>query len=171
MVSSFATLGTQLRRLQAPLLVASIFVLSACGPADVSPGGDSAFAALQHRGEAAMGVDQFASAHVFEPLPDGGRIVLQMKAADRTGESVIRGHMRDIAKAFARGDFAIPGRVHAIPQVPGAGAMSRLRAEISYDARDIERGGEVRITTRNAAALAAIHEFLAFQRQDHRAMH
>ena len=116
-----------------------------------------------------MGVDQYASAHVFEPLPDGGRIVLQMKAADPTGESVIRAHMGDIARAFSLGDFAIPGRVHAISNVPGTPVMARLRGEISYDARDLDRGGEVRITTRNPEAIAAIHEFLAFQRQDHRA--
>jgi hypothetical protein len=30
-------------------------------------------------------------------------------------------------------------------------------------------GGEVRIRTASPAALAAIHEFLAFQRMDHRA--
>src|SRR5206468_7304139 len=37
---------------------------------------DSAFAAMQARGQAVMGVDQYASAHVFEDLGDGGRIVL-----------------------------------------------------------------------------------------------
>jgi hypothetical protein len=132
-------------------------------------GEDSSFAALQQRGGEAMGVDQYASAHVFEALPDGGRIVLQMKEEDATGESVIRDHMRDIARAFTRGDFAIPGRVHATANVPGTGAMSRLRREISYEPRDLERGGEVRITTRNPDGVAAIHEFLAFQRQDHRA--
>ena len=135
------------------------------GPA----GRDSAFEALQQRGQAAMGVDQYASVHVFEPLPDGGRIVLQMKTADSTGESVIRAHMRDIARAFGSGDFRIPGRVHATSNVPGTAVMSRLRAQISYAAKDLDRGGEVRITTRNAEATAAVHEFLSFQRQDHRA--
>ena len=36
---------------------------------------DSAFAAMQTRGQAVMGVDQYASAHVFEDLADGGRII------------------------------------------------------------------------------------------------
>lgn len=130
---------------------------------------DSAFAALQERGRVEMGVDQYASAHIFEPRPDGGRIALQMKAADPTGESVIRDHMRDIARAFGGGDFAIPGRVHAIQNVPGTATMKRFRADISYTPRDLERGGEVQIKTRNREALAAIHEFLAFQRQDHHA--
>jgi hypothetical protein len=116
-----------------------------------------------------MGVDQYASAHVFEPLPDGGRIFLRMKASDRQGESVIRDHMRTIVVSFGAGDFAIPGRVHAVAEVPGTAVMRRLRSEISYEAVDVERGGEVRITTRNPDAIRAIHEFLAFQRMDHRA--
>ncbi len=116
-----------------------------------------------------MGVDQYASRHVFEPLPDGGRIVLQMKAADSTGERVIRDHMRTIATAFAAGDFALPGQVHAVANVPGTNVMRELKSEISYRAADLERGGEVRVTTKNPKALAAIHDFLAFQRTDHRA--
>ena len=116
-----------------------------------------------------MGVDQYASSHVFEPLPDGGRIVLQMNEADSTGERVIRDHMRAIAAAFGTGDFSIPGQVHAKASVPGTEVMTRLRSEISYRAGELPRGGEVRLTTRNPEAVAAIHDFLAFQRSDHRA--
>jgi len=31
---------------------------------------------MQSRGAHVMGVDQYTSAHVFEDLPDGGRVVL-----------------------------------------------------------------------------------------------
>jgi len=31
---------------------------------------------MQSRGAQVMGVDQYTSAHVFEDLPDGGRVVL-----------------------------------------------------------------------------------------------
>jgi len=47
--------------------------------------------------------------------------------------------------------------------------MKRLKGEISYTARDLPRGGEVVISTKNPEAVSAIHEFLAFQRMDHRA--
>ena len=116
-----------------------------------------------------MGVDQYASQHLFEPRPDGGRIVLRMKAADSTGERVIRDHMRTIATAFAAGDFSLPGQVHAVAKVPGTDVMRDLKSEISYQAADVDGGGEVRLTTVNPRAVAAIHEFLAFQRTDHRA--
>jgi hypothetical protein len=54
-------------------------------------------------------------------------------------------------------------------QVPGTPVMAAKRAAIGYAVRDLPRGAEVRITTRDAEALAAVHAFIAFQRQDHRA--
>lgn len=131
-------------------------------------GDDSSFVLLQQRGETAMGVNQYTSQHVFEPLPDGGRIVLQRKASDSVGEETIRAHMRTIAKSFSNGDFALPGFVHATSDVPGTATMKRLKGEINYVPKDLPRGGEVVISTKNPQAVAAIHEFLAFQRMDHR---
>ncbi|MGH7503075.1 MAG: hypothetical protein ACREL7_15215 [Longimicrobiales bacterium] len=43
------------------------------------------FAAMQQRGHVAMGVDQYTSVHVFEELPDGGRIEFQTDVADTAG--------------------------------------------------------------------------------------
>lgn len=154
-----------------PAFTLLVISLSAgCGKPDASPARDSEFAALQQRGETAMGVDQYASAHEFEPLPDGGRIVLQMKEAHAAEEGKIRSHMRTIATAFSSGDFSLPGFVHD-SVVPGTAVMSRLRGEISYAARDIERGAELRLTTRNPEAVRAVHEFLEFQTMDHHAGH
>jgi hypothetical protein len=53
--------------------------------------------------------------------------------------------------------------------VPGTAKMKALRSEITYSERDLPRGAEVVISTKNPDAVAAIHEFLAFQRMDHRA--
>jgi hypothetical protein len=47
--------------------------------------------------------------------------------------------------------------------------MKRLRGDITYSPRDLPEGAEVVISSRNPEAVAAIHEFLAFQRMDHRA--
>lgn len=130
--------------------------------------GDSSFAALQVRGETAMGVDQYTSQHVFQPLPDGGRIVLQRKESDSVGEAAIRAHMRAISAAFSKGDFGLPGFVHDTSDVPGTAVMKRLKSEISYTPRDLPGGAEMVISTRNPQAVAAIHQFLAFQQMDHR---
>jgi hypothetical protein len=153
-----------------PLKLTSLGLLAllGCTRRDDTGRTDTAFAALQHRGETAMGVDQYTSQHVFEPLPDGGRIVLQRKQSDPAGEAQIRGHMRTISQAFTNGDFALPGFVHAMGNVPGTMTMKRLKNEITYAPRDLPNGGEVVISTRNPEAVSAIHEFLAFQRMDHR---
>jgi len=132
---------------------------------------DSDFAAMQSRGAHVMGVDQYTSAHVFEDLPDGGRVVLERDdPADSAAIVTIRVHMREIAASFRAGDFTKPFQVHA-RAVPGTAVMRDRRATISYAPIDRPRGGEVRITSRDSAAVRAIHEFLAFQRDQHHAAH
>lgn len=129
---------------------------------------DSSFAAMQMRGEKAMGVDQYTSTHKFDALPDGGRIELQRDVDDTAGVSQIRAHLNEIATAFKSGDFSTPAFVH-MQQVPGTRVMAAKRGVISYTYRDLPRGGELRIVTKDPEALEAIREFMAFQRQDHRA--
>jgi hypothetical protein len=169
--------STMPRRLAA---VAAVLALGACTPHSAderathdsthdSTHADSAFAAVQARGadQRAMGVDQYASPHRFDALPDGGRIELQRASDDSAGVAQIRRHMREIASAFAAGDFDTPAFVHA-QQVPGTDVMAARKAAITYEARDLPRGAEVRITTRDPEALRAVHAFIAFQRGDHR---
>jgi hypothetical protein len=130
--------------------------------------GDSAFASVQARGEHAMGVDQHTSTHLFEPLPDGGRIALQRDVSDVTGTDRIRQHMERIATAFGAGDFSLPGFVHG-REVPGTAVMAAKREAISYTVELLPRGAAVRLRSTDAAAVEAIHEFLTFQRADHHA--
>jgi hypothetical protein len=151
-------------------MLASALVVGFGAPAAAQqPHGDSAYAGVQERGKHVMGVDQYASAHVFEDLPDGGRVVLDMKdASDTASVATIRAHMREIAADFRRGDFAKPFAVHDM-EVPGTKAMAALADRISYEPKDRPAGGEVRIRTADPAAVTAVHDFLAFQRSDHRA--
>ena len=148
-------------------------ILTACGDrpprSDLAgDSADSAFRLVQARGHAAMGVDQYTSSHRFEPLPDGGRITLQRATSDSAGAAQIRRHMQMIARAFQQGNFALPGFVHD-REVPGTSVMSQRRSHISYTPDTLPRGAELRIQSDDPAAVTAIHQFLAFQRQDHRA--
>jgi hypothetical protein len=129
---------------------------------------DTGFAAVQDRGRMAMEVDQYTSTHVFEPLPDGGRIELQRDVADSAGQARVLAHMGRIAAAFSTGDFRLPGFVHA-REVPGTRVMAAERGKISYTVESLPRGAALRLRTTDNAAVEAIHEFLAFQRMDHRA--
>lgn len=128
---------------------------------------DSGYALVQQRGHIAMGVDQYTSFHRFEPLPDGGRITLERDPRDSIGVAQIRNHMRQIAASFRAGDFALPGFVHD-REVPGTRVMRARQSLISYLPDSTRGGGRLRIVSRDSAAVAAIHEFLAFQRRDHR---
>jgi hypothetical protein len=129
---------------------------------------DTTFAGVQSRGQVAMGVDQYTSTHIFEPLADGGRIELQRDDQDSIGTIQIQQHLRQIAASFAAGDFRLPGFVHA-RIVPGAGVMAARRAEISYAIEDLPRGAALRLRSASPAVVRAIHDFLRFQRQDHHA--
>ena len=146
---------------QATWLVMVVVTLGACRKRD--------FAAMQARGEHVMGVNQYTSAHVFEDLPDGGRVVLDREdATDTAAITTIRAHMRDIATAFGAGDFTKPFAVHA-QTVPGTAVMTAHRDAITYEVLDRPSGGEVRIRSADPAVVTAIHEFLEFQRQQHHA--
>jgi hypothetical protein len=162
----------QMHRLVSALMLAPL--LAACGgdsrggQHDPAVMADVEFAELQERGRIAMGVDQYTSTHLFDALPDGGRIELQRDTDDPAGIAVIRQHLRDISLLFAAGDFRIPGYVHARP-VPGTEVMARKRNRITYRYADLPRGGEVRLVTADPEAIQAIHAFMEFQRMDHRA--
>lgn len=132
--------------------------------------GDDAFAALQKRGAAYMGVDQYTSTHQFEDLPDGGRIVLARDASDSAGVATIRGHLQEITRAFKAGDFEIPMLVHDA-HVPGTDVMANRHDRIEYSYREVTGGGEIRIKTADPMALSAIRGFLQFQREEHRTSH
>ncbi len=131
-------------------------------------GGDSAYAAMQARGKQVMGVDQYSSVHVFDALPDGGRIELQRPEADSADVEAIRDHLRDLSRRFAAGDFSLPGMVHD-EEVPGARTLAERRDHVHYEFRPLPKGGELRITSHDEQALAALREFMAFQRREHHA--
>jgi hypothetical protein len=156
------------------LAAGAAVALNACTAGDGAHGrastaaGDSGFAGVQQRGAVIMGVNQYTSRHVFEPLADGGRIELQRSVEDSAGVAQIRRHMQLIARQFAAGDFRLPGVVHD-REVPGTRIMADRHGAISYTVESLPRGGAVRVRSSDTVAVRAIHDFLAFQRQDHHA--
>jgi hypothetical protein len=129
---------------------------------------DSHHTALDERGARAMGFSQTATAHHFLLNPDGGVIQVEVKdAADTANRDLVRQHLSHVARMFAEGDFDTPALVHGRTP-PGADALRRLKSEISYTYEETETGARVRISTKNAEALAAVHDFLRFQIEDHR---
>lgn len=164
-------------RLRTPVLVALIGVAFAGIPGCGEPGvtsadrvaaQDAAFTDMQARGQQAMGVGQYTSTHLFDALADGGRIELQRNVDDAAGVAQIRQHLQEIARVFDAGDFSTAALSH-MRSVAGTSVMAAKRDAITYTYRDLPRGGEVRIVTQDPQALQAIHDFISFQRRDHRA--
>jgi hypothetical protein len=123
---------------------------------------------VDKRGDRVMGFDHRKTRHRFLLHPDGGSIeVTANEAGDKESRDQIRKHLGHIARMFSEGDFKAPMLIHdRVP--PGVPAMERLKGEIEYRYEETERGARVRIKTSNAEALAAVHEFLRFQIEDHR---
>ncbi|MCI0485766.1 MAG: hypothetical protein L0229_04110 [Blastocatellia bacterium] len=119
------------------------------------------------RGDRAMGFSHQKTTHHFHLTPEGGLIdVTANDTEDTASRDQIRSHLAEIARLFSQGDFEKPMITHDRTP-PGVPAMVRLKSQIDYLYEETERGGRVRISTRNREALDAIHEFLRFQITDH----
>jgi hypothetical protein len=124
-------------------------------------------AEVNARGEAAMGFSQTETTHHFQLTRDGGRILVEVKdPGDAQNRERIRQHLAHVARMFAEGNFDTPALVHARTP-PGADALARLKSDIVYTYEETERGGLVRINAKSPEALAAVHQFLRFQIEDH----
>jgi hypothetical protein len=119
------------------------------------------------RGDHVMGFSHDKATHHFALYPDGGAIdVLVNKPEDAATRDAIRSHFIHIVKMFAEGDFSAPMLIHS-QNPPGTEAMKQLRGQIQYRLENTASGARIRITTKNAGALRAVHTFLRFQIRDH----
>jgi hypothetical protein len=124
--------------------------------------------AMNERGTKAMGFDQEKTAHHFLLTSNGGVIDVSAKsAADEKSLNQIRKHLRFIAGEFKRGNFEIPGFIHAVTP-DGVPRMKRLKEQISYDYAETAAGARLNITSVHKDATEAIHSFLRFQITDHK---
>jgi hypothetical protein len=135
--------------------------------AHASGHGDHA-AAVDARGDRAMGFSHQATTHHFRLTRTGGVIAVSANdPADAASTEAIRSHLKQVALAFAAGDFTLPGEIHGqVP--PGVPVMKQRRAAVRYLFETTALGGQVVITTQDAKAVEAVHAFLRFQIADHR---
>jgi len=124
-------------------------------------------ASVNQHGDHVMGFSHEKTTHHFRLYSDGGSIEVNANdAKDTESRDQIRTHLAHIAGMFAAGDFEAPMLIHG-QTPPGVPTLQRLKAEVTYRFEKLDRGGRVSITTRNAEALEAIHDFLRFQISDH----
>ena len=123
---------------------------------------------MNKRGDKVMGFDHLKTTHHFILASDGGVIQVEAnKESDKESGDQIRPHLRHIAMMFSNGNFDAPMLVHA-QNPPGVEVMKQLKAEITYEYEETKRGGRIRISSTNAEAIKAIHEFLRFQIKEHK---
>jgi len=152
--------------LLALLILASTLTLQPQSAA-AAPQDHSRHDEMEHRGNQGMGFDQDKIMHHFLLRKDGGAIQVTANSPDdKTSREEIQMHLHHIAQAFKSGDFNIPMFVHD-QTPPGVSTMTKLKDQIHYKYESAENGGRVVISSANAEAVAAIHEFLKFQIQEH----
>ncbi len=114
-----------------------------------------------------MGFSHHQTVHHFRLTPHGGTIeALATNPSDSASREQIRTHLEHIAQMFHTGNFNAPMLIHARTP-PGVPTMKKLRREINYQVEDTPQGARVRIDSHNPQAVAAIHDFLKFQIEDH----
>jgi hypothetical protein len=125
-------------------------------------------AKVDERGDHVMGFDHAKTSHRFLLSRSGGSVEVSANdPEDTASRDAIREHLSHVAGMFAEGNFDAPMQIHdRVP--PGVPTMKRKKAVIEWKFEEMPAGGRVRITTKDAEALAAIHEFLRFQIEDHR---
>lgn len=115
-----------------------------------------------------FGMPHDRSTHSFRLFADGGAIELRAaNAGDETTVAAIRGHLQEITQQFDKGDYSTPAFVHGYTP-DGVAQLEQLRNAIRYRYEPLESGGRIRITTKSADALAAVHAFMRFQVIEHR---
>jgi hypothetical protein len=123
---------------------------------------------MNKRGDQGMGFAQDKITHHFLLRKDGGAIQVTANSADdKTSKEEIQMHLHHITQAFKSGDFNIPMFVHD-QTPPGVDTMTKLKDQIHYKYESAANGGRVVISSANAEAVAAIHEFLKFQITEHK---
>lgn len=118
-------------------------------------------------GARVMPFDLERTTHGFDKTADGGvQRVVAKDAADARQIALIRAHLREIAAAFAAGDFGDPASIHG-EDMPGLAVLREAEGRLSVTYADERAGGRIDYTGADADVRAAIHAWFDAQLADH----
>ena len=120
------------------------------------------------RGAEVMPFELNATTHIFTKTDDGGVQEVVVKNPQDTEQiRLIREHLRQIAGEFRKGDYSAPAQIHG-QAMPGLAQLEHAKpGEVDIRYQDLDNGGELRFSTRNASLVAALHDWFDAQLSDH----
>jgi hypothetical protein len=115
-----------------------------------------------------MGFNQSKISHEFKSTPTGGEIMITvLNSSDIETIKQIKNHISLIQKEFSAGNFTKPFYIHA-QDVPGTKLMTEKKNFIKYSINEIDNGSTLILETTDKELIDAIHQFMAFQRTEHK---
>lgn len=121
--------------------------------------------AANQRGDKAMGFMHNKTTHHFVLKNYGGDIdVSANHPEDIDSRDHIRHHLAMIQKKFSSGDFSHPMFIH--DRVP-PGVPEMKSGKVSYQFEETPQGARLKVSAQDEKTIAAIHDFLVFQIEDH----
>jgi len=121
------------------------------------------------KGATVMPFDLVRTTHFFDDTPGGGiETITANDKKDARQIALIRSHLAQEARRFARGDFSDPAKIHG-QDMPGLDALARAGDKLQVKYRNLPAGASLSYASADAAVIAAVHAWFAAQRSDHAA--
>jgi hypothetical protein len=122
---------------------------------------------VARRGADVMPFSLDATTHVFDASKTGGRQHVTVDdPSDDEQIDLIRGHLKEEATAFARGDFGDPATIHG-DEMPGLAELRAGHERINVRYGDLPGGAQITYSTSDPALARAIAAWFQAQLSDH----
>ena len=122
---------------------------------------------IARRGAEVMPFDLDKTTHRYIKRSYGGRqIVVADRPDDRHQIELIQQHLRQEARAFARGEFEDPATIHG-SQMPGLATLRSAGDKLSVNVEDRPDGAQLTYRTADTAVREALHDWFDAQVYDH----
>lgn len=123
-------------------------------------------AEIAGRGGPVMGFDLDRTRHNFARTPDGGVLTVTSRDGDAAQVNRVRSHLNYQAKAFKRGDWSNPVRIHGA-DMPGLSALMAARGKLKIQYRTVAGGGRITFASTSKDVTTALHRWFDAQNSDH----
>jgi hypothetical protein len=119
------------------------------------------------KGASVMPFDLAKTTHRFDKTATGGvQTVTANDPADVAQLQLIRGHLREEAVKFSRGDFSDPAAIHG-HDMPGLAELREGAARVDVQYQDLGNGAKLSYATTEETLIRGIHSWFAAQSADH----